>query len=474
MVEPLSVLIVDDEHDFRSLLVEALEAMGYDAAGAESAEAALDLVRQRHFALIFTDLNMPGGQSGLDLLRAVQGVDPKAFTILMTGYATTEAAIQALKRGAYDFIQKPFKLAELEASLNRALAHYRTLRENEAYQNRLEEMVQERTQEILQLKDEIEKLFEGFVQASVTAIESRDPSTSGHSSRVADLTVGLAEAVNRTEGGSYGRVRFSDQQLKELRYASLLHDFGKVGVREQVLVKAKKLEPERLERILQRLYQRDLELALELMERAWSEGGERPDAARFHRLLEERRAESRRLVDLVLRCNEPQVLPKEVADRMDELEVLDFSHYGGTRAPILEPEDVAALRIPKGSLSAQERDEINSHVTHTFRFLRQIPWTTGLKDLPEIAYAHHERLNGRGYPRGLTSEQIPVQSKLMAVADVYDALVAADRPYKVAVSVPRSLEILEDETKAGLLDAEAFRIFMDARVFELTLHRIRG
>ncbi len=473
MVEPLSVLIVDDEHDFRTLLVEALEAMGYDAAGAESAEAALDQVRQRHFALIFTDLNMPGGQSGLDLLRAVQAVDPKAFTILMTGYATTEAAIQALKRGAYDFIQKPFKLAELEASMNRALAHYRTLRENEAYQSRLEEMVQERTQEILQLKDEIERLFEGFVQASVTAIESRDPSTSGHSSRVADLTVGLAEAVNRTEGGAYGAIRFSDQQLKELRYASLLHDFGKVGVREQVLVKAKKLEPERLERILQRLHQRDLEVALELMERAWSEG-ESHDAGRFQRLLAERQAESRRLMDLVIRCNEPQVLPKEVADRMDELEVLDFQHYGGTPAPILEPEDVAALRIPKGSLSAAEREEINSHVTHTFRFLRQIPWTTGLKDLPEIAYAHHERLNGRGYPRGLTSEQIPVQSKLMAVADVYDALVAADRPYKVAVSVPRSLEILEDETKAGLLDPEAFRIFLESRVFELTLHRIRG
>jgi len=135
---------------------------------------------------------------------------------------------------------------------------------------------------------------------------------------------------------------------------------------------------------------------------------------------------------------------------------------------------VKALRIPKGSLSTEERDEINSHVTHTFRFLSQIPWTAGLADLPEIAYAHHERLNGMGYPRGLKSPQIPPQSKLMAVADVYDALVAADRPYKVAVSVPRSLEILEDETRAGLLDAEVFRLFLEAKVYELTLHRIRG
>jgi len=472
-MDPHRVLIVDDEQDFRTLLVEALESMGYIVEGAESAEAALELVRQKHFAVIFTDLNMPGGQSGLELLKAIQDFDPKSFTILMTGYATTEAAVQALKRGAYDFIQKPFKLAELEASLVRALGHYKTLRENEAYQSRLEEMVMERTQEILGLKEDIEKLFEGFVQASVTAIEARDPSTSGHSSRVADLTVGLAEVVNRTPSGPYGAVQFTEQQIKEVRYASLLHDFGKVGVREQVLVKAKKLEPERLERILQRLYQRDLEISLSLMERAWQEGGGKSDIS-FQGMLEARRKDSQRLVELIVRCNEPQVLPREVADRMDELEILEFAHHQGRNERILEPSDVKALRIPKGSLSSEERDEINSHVTHTFRFLSQIPWTSGLANLPEIAYAHHERLNGMGYPRGLQAAQIPTQSKLMAVADVYDALVAADRPYKVAVTVPRSLEILEDETKAGLLDAEVFRLFVEAKVYEITLHRIRG
>ena len=178
-------------------------------------------------------------------------------------------------------------------------------------------------------------------------------------------------------------------------------------------------------------------------------------------------------MELVQRCNEPTVLPLEIAEQMDELESLEFVHHGGEAQRIFEPGDIAALRIPKGSLSEEEREEINSHVTHTFRFLRQIPWTGGLKDLPEIAYAHHERLNGRGYPRGLVSEQIPVQSKLMAIADVYDALVASDRPYKAAVSVPKSLQILEDEAKAGLLDAEALRIFMDAKIFELTISRFR-
>lgn len=472
-MEKHRVLIVDDEADFRNLLVEALEGMGYPVEGAESAETAVEMVKERHYAILFTDLNMPGGLSGLELLKEIQTIDPKTFCILMTGYATTEAAIIALKRGAYDFIQKPFKLAELEASLVRALGHYRSLRENEAYQSRLEDMVMERTQEILGLKDDIEKLFDGFVQASVLAIEARDPSTSGHSSRVAELTVGLAEAVNRTPHGFYGPIHFSEQQVKEIRYASLLHDFGKVGVREQVLVKARKLQPERLERILQRLYQRDMEIALAAMEQAWDRG-EKADKSVFRSLLAERRRESRRLVDLILRCNEPQVLPQEVVEAMDDLEVLEYTHWEGERQRILEGEDISALRIPKGSLSAEERSEVNSHVTHTFRFLSQIPWTGTLAGLPEIAYAHHERLNGKGYPRGLKSDQIPPQSRLMAIADVYDALVAADRPYKVAVTVPRSLEILEDEVKSGLLDGDALRIFVEARIYELTIPRFRS
>jgi len=461
------ILIVDDEPDFRTLLVEALGSMGYSPEGAETAEVAIQMAKARHYAIIFTDLNMPGGLSGLDLINTVQEIDPRTFCILMTGYATTESAIQALKRGAYDFIQKPFKLAELDASLVRALNHYKSLRDNEAYQNRLEEMVQERTQEILKLKEDIEKLFEGFVNAAVNAIEARDPSTSGHSGRVALLTVGLAEAVNRTPNGPYGQVSFSEPQLREIRYASLLHDFGKVGVREQVLVKARKLEPERLERILQRLYQRDLESVNARILEAWSKG-EPFDPGYGNVLMAAHRVERERIADLVTRCNEPRVLPQEVVEAMDELEDLSFRHWHEGEARILENADISALRIPKGSLSEAERNEINSHVQKTYNFLSKIPWTGALSGVADIAYAHHERLNGMGYPRRLRADEIPTQSKLMAICDVHDALVAADRPYKAAVSIPRSLEILEDETKAGLLDRGVLTIFLDAKIYELT------
>ncbi len=473
LTPPISILIVDDEADLRNLLVEALEDQGYAAEGAEGGTQALARVREKHFPVIFTDLNMPGGLSGLELLKAVHEEDPRTMGILMTGYATTESAIQALKRGAYDFIQKPFKLAEIEASLERALDYYRVLRENEAYQHNLERMVEARTQEILGLKNDIERLFEGFVNASVTAIEARDPSTSGHSSRVAELTVGLAEAVNLTPNGRYGLIQFTPIQIREIRYASLLHDFGKVGVREQVLVKAKKIEGEHLDSIYQRLHQRTLEAMREGMLDAWSKG-HAYDHEAVGGLLRQQEEESQRLMELVRRSNEPTVLPQEVALELHLLEDLTYQHWSGDRRTLIERQDIDLLKITKGSLSAKEREEIQSHVTYTYKFLRQIPWTSELAGVPDIAWAHHERLNGKGYPRQLLEPDIPVQSKLMAVADVYDALTAADRPYKAAVSVERSLEILEQEAKVNLLDTEVLRIFLEAKIYERTTGQLKA
>lgn len=472
LIPPIPILIVDDEADLRDLLVEALEDQGYAAEGANGGTQALARVREQHFPVIFTDLNMPGGLSGLELLRAVHEEDPRSLGILMTGYATTESAIQALKRGAYDFIQKPFKLAEIEAGLERALEHYQLQRENEEYQQNLERMVEARTEEILGLKNDIERLFEGFVNASVTAIEARDPSTSGHSSRVADLTVSLAEAVNTTPNGAYGAHFFTPVQIREIRYASLLHDFGKVGVREQVLVKAKKIEGEHLESIYQRLHQRTLEAMRDRMLEAWSKGTAFDQAA-VGRLLQQQEEESRHLMGLVRRSNEPSILPEEVAQGLHLLEDLTYQHWSGDHRTLIERQDLDLLKITKGSLSAQERDEIQSHVTYTYKFLSQIPWTSELAGVPDIAYAHHERLNGKGYPRQLTEPDIPVQSKLMAVADVYDALTAADRPYKAAVSVERSLEILHQEAKVNLLDSEVLRIFVEGRIYERTLGHTR-
>lgn len=319
-----------------------------------------------------------------------------------------------------------------------------------------------------ELREEIERLFEGFVNASVTAIESRDPVTSGHSGRVADLTVGLAEAINRTPSGLYGPVHFSDRQLRELRYASLLHDFGKVGVREQVLVKAKKLDHNTLELVLQRLRQRELERALDLLSQSWK-GGQQFDLGYWEKIIKDEREETEKLIRLVNRSNEPTVLSQEIAEGLGFLGDLEVGHWSGERIPIVEQRHLTSLNIRRGSLSPEERLEIESHVTHTFRFLRLIPWTKDLAGVPEIAYAHHERLSGTGYPRQLKEEEIPTQSKAMAIADVFDALTARDRPYKSAVPLEKSLAILGEEALGGGIDPLLLNIFIEAKVFERTV-----
>jgi HD-GYP domain-containing protein (c-di-GMP phosphodiesterase class II) len=317
------------------------------------------------------------------------------------------------------------------------------------------------------LREDIELLFESFVNASVTAIEQRDPVTSGHSGRVAALTVGLAEAVHGA-GGAFQDIRFNDRQLREIRYASLLHDFGKVGVREQVLVKSKKLEPNRLEILLQRLRQRQDEDLLTLMRRDWEQGVPF-DPLRWSQFTRNHQAEADRLMAILIQSNEPTVLSQDVADGLGRFEDLRYTRWDGLREPVMEPADLACLSIRKGSLSEAERLEIESHVTHTYNFLSQIPWTPDLAAVPDIAYAHHERLNGKGYPRSLTGADIPLPSKAMAITDIFDALTAQDRPYKAALSLERSLAILDAEARDGHLDHDLLRLFIEARIYERTM-----
>ncbi|HUF27798.1 MAG TPA: HD domain-containing phosphohydrolase [Gemmatimonadaceae bacterium] len=324
------------------------------------------------------------------------------------------------------------------------------------------------------LYEDIERLFEGFVTAAVTAIEARDPSTSGHSGRVATMTVGLAEAVGRGGEGPYRGISFSREQLRELRYAGLLHDFGKVGVREQVLVKAKKLYPANLEVIRNRFEYLIQSAELEF-ERARNtfllEHGQMGYAAMVkdleHGLLK-RRIQLERYLHAVVAANEPTILPEDRFQELKQLSEAIYTDMRGDERPLLGEEELRFLSIRRGSLDEQERREIESHVTHTFRFLQQIPWTRELRNVPQIAYAHHEKLNGVGYPRSITAEAIPVQTRMMTIADIFDALTASDRPYKRAVSVDQALDILHMEARDGQLDRHLLGAFVGARIFTLT------
>jgi HD-GYP domain-containing protein (c-di-GMP phosphodiesterase class II) len=322
------------------------------------------------------------------------------------------------------------------------------------------------------LYEDIERLFEGFVTAAVTAIESRDPATSGHSGRVATMTVTLAEAVDRLSTGPYRDLSFTREQLRELRYAGLLHDFGKVGVREQVLVKEKKLYPQDLDLIRHRFAYLDQRTELEF-ERSRTqlllENGRGGYEAGLHRLeceRRKRREELARFLDTIVQANEPTVLAEGSFEALEAIGRRTFVDFDGNVRPLLEDHELQFLMIRRGNLDEQERREIESHVTHTYRFLEQIPWTRELRQIPLIAYAHHEKLNGHGYPNRVTGIEIPVQARIMTIADIYDALTATDRPYKRAVPRERALDILRMEAREGTIDPSLLETFVGARVFE--------
>ena len=311
------------------------------------------------------------------------------------------------------------------------------------------------------LNEEIERLFEGFVQASVVAIEQRDPTTAGHSGRVATLTTGLAGAVEKAPPPEWRGVSFDAPSLQQIRYAALLHDFGKVGVREHVLVKADKLFPHELELLRMRF-----DLARAGLEngrlRARLEGGAEAD-------LVEQARELDALWEVVLTANRPTVLPAEASARLGDAAARTYVDLRGEVKPLLTPVELSCLSIPKGSLSEAERKEIEGHVTHTFRFLSEIPWTRTLRRIPEIAYGHHEKLDGHGYPRGVPAKEIAIETRMMTISDIYDALTASDRPYKKAMPAEKALDILRDEAKRGQVDPTLLGVFVEAGIWKTVL-----
>jgi HD-GYP domain-containing protein (c-di-GMP phosphodiesterase class II) len=323
------------------------------------------------------------------------------------------------------------------------------------------------------LHQEIQQMMEGFVRASVVAIESRDPTTAGHSGRVARLSVGLGDILPRA-GDSAGRWKgasLNGQERQELRYAALLHDFGKVGVRENVLIKANKLEPLELENLRGRfetIYTQEELVA----ERAKVDAFLRhpPDEARarvaeIQKKLEERRKELSSMFEFVVSCNKPTILVEGSFERLHDIARGSYvGPFGGEQRPFLQSNEVVKLSIRKGSLTEDERREIESHVTHTYRFLQQIPWTRTLRNVPGIAYGHHEKLTGRGYPRNLKESEIALPTRMMTISDIYDALTASDRPYKRAVPKDKAYDILNDEAKRGEVDSDLLKVFIEADV----------
>ncbi|HBK98983.1 MAG TPA: phosphohydrolase [Microcoleaceae bacterium UBA10368] len=339
-----------------------------------------------------------------------------------------------------------------------------------------------------QLQDSIENLFEGFVKASVQAIEARDPCTYGHSERVAALAVRLSEEVNAVSTGWLRPIYFNDRQIQEIRYASLLHDFGKIGVPEAILTKQKKLYPSQLEIIRHRfaLAQRTMEMECVqskyqylLSHSAYRKHpSEEPECAQCQEIaqLDTKLAEAKSGLaeywEVLLEANEPHILGSEPLAQLREIARQTYRDIDGAIKPLLSPDEILQLMVSRGSLTVEERSVIESHVTDTYQFLRQIPWTKDLKNVPGIAYGHHEKLDGTGYPLGLKQSEIPIQAQMMTIADIYDALTAGDRPYKRALRTDAAMKILREEAAHNKINSDLLELFDRREVFSVLGHSL--
>ncbi|HOW82076.1 MAG TPA: HD domain-containing phosphohydrolase [Spirochaetota bacterium] len=328
------------------------------------------------------------------------------------------------------------------------------------------------------LIEQIRRQFEEFVKASVTAIESRDPATSGHSFRVARLCREMALAVNEVKDGYLGGYNFTESAVRELELAALLHDFGKVYIDLAIFRKSKKLFPKDFENLKLRfdfLY-RCLEIdgLNREIERLRPGPGGNVKTESFAEMLSERDAllnGIRAIKEKIVNMNEPAVTdddPEELLSAMlADIEALGCRDIEGNALEVVSDRDRTNLSIRKGSLNEDERREIESHVVHTYNFVSRIPWPPEFRNIPEIALRHHEKLDGSGYPDGLAGrESTMLQSRIMAIVDVYDALSATDRPYKKAVPLHETLEILKKDADEGKLDPDLVALFISARIYE--------
>ena len=320
---------------------------------------------------------------------------------------------------------------------------------------------------------QIEQILESIVKVSVSAIDERDPSTAGHSLRVAALTCGIAGAVERGGRGAYRDTRFTGKQLRELRYAALLHDVGKVAVQEDVLTKAKKLPAVLGERVRMRF-----ELIRATMERDYykrraalrlSNDAERSIAARLEEELAAQLEHLDGMWAIVRAANEPHVLPEQSAAELTDIAARTFIRHGVGASPYLTREELHFLQIPRGTLNHTERAEVESHAEQTYHFLRRIPWTDDLRNLSSFARSHHEKLDGSGYPQGLKGDEIPVQVRIITIADIFDALTEKNRPYKPAVPADKALDILRAEAKEGRLDHDLVEIMIESQAYRRIL-----
>ncbi|MEW6561819.1 MAG: HD domain-containing phosphohydrolase [Pseudomonadota bacterium] len=319
------------------------------------------------------------------------------------------------------------------------------------------------------LVQQLEELFESFVNLINTAIDDKSPYTGRHCERVPDLTMMLAEAVSRTDTGPFARFSMSDKDRYELKIASMLHDCGKVATPVYVVDKATKLQTifDRIALIDTRfeVVKRDAEI--EMLRGELASRAESRRAVQWQERFEVRLREieeDRAFLHTVNIGSER--MSDEAVERVRQIALrYRWRDAQGAEQPFLSDNEIENLTVRAGTLTAAEREIINRHIDTTIKMLESLPWPQHLKNVPEYAGGHHERMDGKGYPRGLSREQMSVQARMMGIADIFEALTARDRPYKKGKTLSESLNILGKFKLNGHVDPDLFDIFVRQGVY---------
>ncbi|MDP4028668.1 MAG: HD domain-containing phosphohydrolase [Gallionella sp.] len=312
---------------------------------------------------------------------------------------------------------------------------------------------------------QLEELFESFIHLINTAIDDKSPYTGGHCARVPVLTMMLAEAVDRTDSGPLKNFSMSEKDRQELKIAGLLHDCGKITTPVHVVDKSTKLHTlfDRIGLIDTRfaVLKRDAEIAM-LRALANERGNE--DALRAEYVSRIRQLDDDR--KFLSHCNiGGEAMSVEAQQRVRRIAAYQWCDADGKTGNFLSDDEAGNLSIYAGTLTAAEREIINHHIVVTIKMLESLPWPRHLKNVTEYAGGHHERMDGKGYPRGLTRDQMSVQARLMGIADIFEALTAKDRPYKLGKTLTESLTILGKLKLAGHIDPDLFDVFIREKVY---------
>ncbi len=323
---------------------------------------------------------------------------------------------------------------------------------------------------------DLEVLFESFIKLIASAIDSKSPYTGGHCERVPVITMMLAEAVHAATDGPFKDVAFTEQEMYELRIAAWLHDCGKVTTPEYVVDKATKLETiyDRVETVALRfeIIKRDEEIKFIKKKnriannQTVSEVDRRTELAHARKLYRKRLQQLDSDLEFIRTTNiGGEFMSDDKKDRVKRIARYRWKENGTTK-PLLDENELYNLMISRGTLTNEERDIINNHIVMTIEMLEQLPYPKHLLNVPEFAGGHHEKMDGTGYPKGLVKDQMSIQARMMAIADIFEALTARDRPYKKGKTLSQAMRILGFMKNDAHIDTDLFDIFVNERIFE--------